>query len=339
MLDWRLSQYLIVMRKVEPVDSFETIKVLADSRRMDILRLLMASPATLTHLARTLKQTPAWIRHHILALESASLVEVTEIRKTGKVTEKYYSARAGAFLLQELVLPKTKKPAVIFSGSHDLALEGIAEHLSKHVTLLNLPVGALDGLVNLRQGLCQISGAHILDSNGEYNAPTVRHLFPDRDVELVTLAHRTQGLMLPSGNPKDIRIISDLMRPDVKIVNRNAGSGTRLWFDAELKRLQIDPQYIKGYQKVVNTHSETAFLIKSGKVDAAIGLQAAAGQYNLAFIPLFEERYDLVLPRENESALSPLLDYLQTSAFRSELKSLTGYNPTHTGEQIILSGI
>jgi len=338
-LDWRLSQYLIVMRKVEPVDSFETIKVLADSRRMDILRLLMASPATLTHLARTLKQTPAWIRHHILALESASLVEVTEIRKTGKVTEKYYSARAGAFLLQELVLPKTKKPAVIFSGSHDLALEGIAEHLSKHVTLLNLPVGSLDGLVNLRQGLCQISGAHILDSNGEYNAPTVRHLFPDRDVKLVTLAHRTQGLMLPSGNPKDIRKISDLARADVKIVNRNAGSGTRLWFDAELKRLQIDPQYIKGYQKVVNTHSETAFLIKSGKVDAAIGLQAAAGQYNLAFIPLFEERYDLVLPRENESALSPLLDYLQTSAFRSELKSLTGYNPTHTGEQIILSGI
>jgi putative molybdopterin biosynthesis protein len=324
------------MKKVESVDSFEKIKVLADARRMEILRLLMASPATLTHLARTLKRTPAWIRHHILALESADLVEVTEVRKTGKVTEKYYSAKGGAFLLQELVLPRSKKPAVIFSGSHDLALEGIAEHLSRHVMLLSLPVGSLDGLVNLRQGLCQISGAHILDPSGEYNAPTVRHLFPDRDVELVTLAHRTQGLMLPAGNPKGIRRIPDLARPDVKIVNRNAGSGTRLWFDAELKRLRIGPEQVKGYDQVVKTHSETASLIEVGKVDAAIGLQAAASQHDLAFIPLFEERYDLVLPRENESTLSPLLDYLQTSAFRAELNSLTGYNPTHSGEEIAL---
>ena len=83
-----------------------------------------------------MKQSPAWIRHHILALESANLVEVSEIRKTGKVTEKFYRAKADALLLQEVILPKTKKPALIFSGSHDLALEGIAENLQKHVTLL-----------------------------------------------------------------------------------------------------------------------------------------------------------------------------------------------------------
>ena len=189
------------MKKVEPINSFDKIKLLADSRRMEILRLLMASPATLTHLARTLKQSPAWIRHHILALESADLIELAETRTTGKVTEKFYRARADALLLQEIILPKSKKPAVIFSGSHDLALEEIAKNLSKHVTLLSMPVGSLDGLVNLRQGLCQISGSHILDDSGEYNVPTVRRLFPDRDVELVTLAHRTQGLMLPPGNP------------------------------------------------------------------------------------------------------------------------------------------
>ena len=76
---------------------------------MDILRLLMASPATLTHLARTMKQSPAWIRHHILALESADLVEVSEIRKTGKVTEKFYRAKADALLLQEIILPEDQK--------------------------------------------------------------------------------------------------------------------------------------------------------------------------------------------------------------------------------------
>src|SRR5690349_2387287 len=117
------------MKRVETLRSFERIKLLADSRRMDILRLLMAGSATLTHLARTLKQSPAWIRHHILALQAADLVEISEVRRTGKVSEKYYRAKADALLLQEIILPKTKKPTVIFSGSHDLALEGIAEHL------------------------------------------------------------------------------------------------------------------------------------------------------------------------------------------------------------------
>lgn len=324
------------MKKIESISSFDKIKLLADSRRMDILRLLMASPATLTHLARTLKQSPAWIRHHILTLESAGLVEVSEVRQTGKVTEKFYRAKADALFLQEVILPKTKKPAVIFSGSHDLALEGIAEHLEKHVTLLNMPVGSLDGLVNLRQGLCQISGSHLLDVTGEYNTPFVRHLFPDRDVEIITLAYRTQGLMLAGGNPKGIKRISDVAKPNVRFVNRNTGSGTRLWFDAEIRRLKIPAENINGYDKEVKTHTEAADLIVANKADAALGLQAAAHQNGLEFIPLFEERYDLVLPRVNESILTPVLDYLQTSAFRNSLTSLTGYNTAHSGEQIPL---
>ena len=324
------------MKKVEPLHSFGNIKLLADSRRMDILRLLMASHATLTNLARTLKQSPAWIRHHILALEAANLVEVSEIRKTGRVIEKFYHAKSDALLLQEMILPKTKKPALIFSGSHDLALEGIAEHLEKHVTLLSMPVGSLDGLVNLRQGLCQISGSHLLDETGEYNTPFVRHLFPDRDVEIVTLAYRTQGLMFVNGNPKGIRNIADIARPSVRFVNRNAGSGTRLWLDAELRKLKIPAEKVNGYEKVVKTHTEAAVLISANKADAALGLQAAAHQHGLDFLPLFEERYDLVLPRENESTLLPLLDYIQTIDFRDSLTSLTGYNTTHSGEQILL---
>ncbi len=324
------------MRKVEAVQSFDKIKLLADSRRMEILRLLMASPATLTQLARTLKRSPAWIRHHILALESADLVEAGEIRKTGKVTEKFYRARSDALLLQEIILPKTKKPAVIFSGSHDLAIEGIAETLSKHVTLLSLSVGSLDGLINLRQGLCQVSGSHLLDETGEYNTPFVRRFFPDRPLEIITFAYRTQGLMLSSGNPRGLRKIADIAQPNVRFVNRNAGSGTRLWLDSELRRLNIPAEKVNGYDKVVRTHSEAASLIESGKADAALGLQAAAHQHGLDFIPLFEERYDLVLPRENEKTLLPLLDYLQTAAFRAELSALTGYNPSHSGEQIPL---
>ena len=324
------------MKKVETIRSFGNIKLLADSRRMDILRLLMASPATLTHLARTMKQSPAWIRHHILALESAKLVEVDEIRRSGKVTEKYYRAKADALLLQEIILPKTKKPVVMFSGSHDLALEGIAQQLEKHIALLSLPVGSLDGLVNLRQGLCQITGSHLLDETGEYNTPFIRHLFPDRDVELITLAHRIQGLMLAGGNPKGIKKIADLAKPNVRFVNRNAGSGTRLWLDAALGKLKIPTEKINGYDKVVKTHSDAAMLVSSNKADVALGLQAAAHQHGLDFLPLFEERYDLVLPRENEKTLMPLLDYIQTVDFRNSLTSLTGYNSAHSGELIPL---
>jgi putative molybdopterin biosynthesis protein len=322
------------MKNVQPIHSFEQIKILADARRMDILRLLMDSPATLTHLARTLKQSPAWVRHHILALESADLIEVAEVRKVGKVTEKYYRAKANAFLMQEIILPKGRKQSIIFSGSHDLALEEIAEHLNKNVTLLSMPVGSLDGLVNLRQGLCQISGAHILDETGEYNTPTVRRLFPDRTVELVTLAYRTQGLIVAPGNPKGIKKITDLARGNVKFINRNAGSGTRIWFDSELIKLKIAPDQIKGYDQSVKTHTDAALAVSTNKADVALGLQAAAKQHELDFIPLFEERYDLILPRENERILSPLLDYLQTSAFRSTLGGLVGYNSKHSGELV-----
>ena len=324
------------MQNLEPVRTFDQIKLLADPRRMAILRMLMVASATLTQLARSLGQSPAWIRHHTKLLESADLVEIVEIRTTGTVTEKYYRARADAFLIQEIILPRSKKPTLIFSGSHDLALEVAASALSKYLSLLNLPVGSLDGLVNLRQGLCHISGAHLLDENGEYNIPYIRRIFPDRDVKVITLGERIQGLMFRTGNPKGIKSISDLPNAKIRFVNRNAGSGTRLWLDRELKRSRIHPSAVHGYSHAVKTHSEAAQLIANGKADVALGLQAAASQYGLGFIPLFQERYDLILPREREKILTPLLDYLQTGRFQRAAQSLTGYSTLHTGEQIPL---
>jgi molybdate-binding protein/DNA-binding MarR family transcriptional regulator len=324
------------MDEIEILRSFEKIKILAAPHRTAILRLLMAGPLTLTQLAHTLHRSPAWIRHHIQRLESAGLLELVEIRKTGRVTEKYYSARARAYLLQEIILPKTKGTAIIFSGSHDLGLEWIGQHLSKHIRLLSLPVGSLDGLVNLRQGLCQISGAHLLDESGEYNKPFVRRFFPDREMDLVTLAHRTQGWMVGRGNPKGIKRIADLARPMIRFINRNPGSGTRLWFDAELKKADLIPGSIRGYEHAVKTHSEAASLIETGRADAALGLQAAASQHGLGFEPLFEERYDLILPRESVRLLSPLLNYVQSIDFRHALAGLAGYNSAHTGEHILI---
>jgi putative molybdopterin biosynthesis protein len=324
------------MDKIETLQTFEQIKLLSDPRRMAILRRLMASPATLTQLGREQGKHPAWIQHHIKVLLSSGLVEIAEVRVTTGVKEIFYRARAGAFILHDLILPESEKPVVIFSGSHDLAIESLSERLAPHLRMLTLPVGSLDGLVNLRQGLCHLAGAHLLDESGDYNTPYVHHLFPDRPVKMVTLAYRTQGLLLAQGNPKGIHSISDLTRKSVTFINRNPGSGTRLWLDREIHRLELTPNRIRGYGEFVHTHSEAALAVQSGRADAALGIQAAAHQHGLDFIPLFEERYDLVIPEERVKLVHPLLDAIQTATFRKQLSTLTGYNTAHSGEQIQL---
>lgn len=322
------------MEHIEILESLDAVRPLADSRRLMLLRLLMDAPATLTQLARAVQQSPAWVRHHIKVLESAGLVELMEIRKKGRVTEKYYRARANAFVARDLILPRTTRARVVFSGSHDLALEAAAGKLEKHLHLLGLTVGSLDGLLNLRQGLSKIAGTHLRDERGAYNLAYVRRLFPDREMEVVTLAQRTQGLMVRAGNPKSIRTIRDLSRPDVRFVNRNPGSGTRLWLDQELGRANIPGESIRGYRDHAATHTETAQRLEGGHADAALGLQAAAHAHGLGFVPLFEERYDLVFERQHEATLTPLLDYIQLGDFRDMLASLTGYNAAHSGEQV-----
>ena len=325
------------MLPIQPLQSFEQLKLLADSRRLGILRILMSAPASLTQLGQSLGEHPAWVRHHLKQLETAGLVELVETRVQSGVTEKFYRARAGGWLLQQLVLPDDpSRPTLVFSGSHDLAIELLAEHLTKHINILTLPVGSLDGLVALRQNLCNLSGAHLLDISGEYNLPFIRHIFPDRAVQVITLAYREQGLMTAPGNPKSIRTVADLAQADVTIVNRNPGSGTRLWLDRQLQTLGIPPTSIRGYESSVKTHTESAHLVQGGAADTAIGLQAAAHQFELDFIPLFHERYDLIFPQGQNELLTPLLDTLQTSAFRRGVEGLTGYETTHTGEQIPL---
>ena len=320
---------------VQRLSTFEQIKLLADSRRLSILRHLMAGPASLTQLGHALGQHPAWVRHHLVRLEQAELVEMTETRTVAGVTEKFYRARADVFMLQEMILPENPNlPTIIFSGSHDLAVEALAQQVRSHLNLLVLPVGSLDGLVMLRQGLCHISGCHLLDSSGEYNLPFVQRFFPDRAMLVFTLAYREQGLMLFPGNPKQFHGLSDLARPGIIFVNRQKGSGTRLWLDNEIHQLGLPIEKIRGYDREVRLHTECARLVQSGEADVAIGLRAAADQAGLEFIPLFHERYDIVIPQEQAVTLMPALDMLHTSAFRHTMDKLNGYDTMHTGEQI-----
>jgi putative molybdopterin biosynthesis protein len=334
------------MEYLRRIQDFEQLKTLSDARRLAILRALMAEPATLSQLGASLGEHPAQVRHHLKQLENAGLVELIETRVVRGFVEKYYRARARAFLFQEIVLPaNSDREYVAIIGSHDLALESLAQRLRSknqgNLELLVLPIGSLEGLVALRQGIAQIAGCHLLDpESGEYNLPYVRHIFPDREMSLITLAHRQQGLIVQPGNPRRIRSLQDLAQPGVVFINRNRGSGTRLWLDRQLQQLSIPPQSIQGNNREVRTHTAVAEAIVQGRADAGLGLQAAARQHKLDFVPLFQERFDLVLPQEQleTQRLKPMLDFLQSAELRKIVQGLGGYDTQHTGDQLPLPG-
>jgi putative molybdopterin biosynthesis protein len=329
------------MEPLRRIQNFEHLKLLTDARRLVVLRMLMRAPETLSTLGKELGEHPARVRHHLKLLEEAGLVEMVGTKMVRGFMEKYYRATANAFVFHELILPAFPEPSqdtLVVLGSHDLALDRLLEGLQERnypAHLLALPVGSLEGLVALRQGKAQVAGCHLLDVEGEeYNLPYVRRLFPDRQMALITLAYREQGLIVANSNPKQIHSIPDLARPEIRLANRNPGSGTRIWLDRQLAAAGIPAQQVNGYQQVTRTHTGVGELILQGKADVGVGLQAAAAQLGLDFIPLFQERFDLVIAQEllDQPLLRPLLDQIQSAAFRLTAASLGGYETAHTGE-------
>ncbi len=329
----------LFMRPITQIQAFDAIKLLSDPRRMAVLRLLMSGKATLSQLSKSLGSYPAKTRHHVKQLELTGLINLVETRVVGGHVEKYYQASAQAFLINLAVLPQPPSgEMIVASGSHDLALELLAQHMQTNrrvPDMYALPVGSLDGLIALRQGVCQIAGAHLIEADGnDFNCSTVRHLFPGQPMQLLTLAYREQGLILPPGNPLQINSLADLARADVCFVNRARGTGTRLWLDQQLERLGVETAVIEGYDTSAATHHEVAQAVATGEADVGLGVLAAARRQGLDFIPLFQERYDLVLSAATtqDDLLLPLLEYLQTAVFRQNVAALDGYDATRTGE-------
>lgn len=308
------------------------LAVLSDANRVAVLRLLMSSPATVTQVGAALGKYPAWARHHVKVLEAAGLVTLVEERKTDNYTEKYYQASAPAYAVDVLIRPEGGP--VLALASHDLALEALAEGDTDEALSFGV-TGSLDALVALRQGLADIAGCHLVDpASGEYNVPYVRMLFPGRRMNVVTLAHREQGLIVAEGNPLGLRGIEDVAARGAEFANRNPGSGTRLWVDRELTRLGIAPERVSGYDREVTTHTGAAQAVATGQAQAAVGLRLAAERFGLGWVPLFSERYDLIVPEglASEGAVGRLLERVSSSAFRKRIGGFSGYDTEHSGE-------
>ncbi|MEJ2264990.1 MAG: substrate-binding domain-containing protein [Anaerolineales bacterium] len=189
----------------------------------------------------------------------------------------------------------------------------------------------------LRRGEAHLAGSHLLDpETGEYNLSYIHQYLPDVPVRVISLVGRQQGLLVPKGNPKKVTSLEDLHRPEITFVNRQRGAGTRLLLDYQLDLLGIDSQQVKGYNQEEYTHLAVAAAVASGRADCGLGIAAAAQALDLDFVPLFNERYDLVIPLEyyRSQLLAPLFAVLEDPAFRQAVANLPGYDINRMGDSI-----
>lgn len=227
---------------------------------------------------------------------------------------------------------------ILALGSHDLTLDLLAQFLSLRGSRLSSGnLGSLGGLIALQRGEAHLAGSHLLDpETGEFNLPYIERYLPDVPVVVVRLVGREQGLILAPGNPKTITGLEDIARSDLAYVNRQRGAGTRILLDYQLEQLGIEPASVHGYQHEEYTHLAVAAAVASGRADCGLAIHAAAAALKLDFLPLYQERYDLIIPKEHhESArLKPLLQLLGDPEFQQTVASLPGYSIDSMGEII-----
>ena len=224
-----------------------------------------------------------------------------------------------------------------FAGSHDLTIGLLGRMLGERAPEIAFSVayvGSLGGLMAVARGEADLAGSHLWDeSSDSYNRPFVRRLLPGRRVALLTLANRSLGLITAPGNPQGLATVADLARPAITFINRQAGSGTRVWLDAQLQEAGIDPQAIAGYEREESTHMVVAQAVESGEATAGLGIHAAAVAYGLGFVELTRERYDLVLPEAiwETPAGQAVRDVVSSTSFCEAVEALGGYDTAVTG--------
>jgi putative molybdopterin biosynthesis protein len=224
-------------------------------------------------------------------------------------------------------------------GSHDNSMDILANFLRKRYpryTLSSAHVGSMGGLMALRKGEAHIAPTHMLDEEtGEYNVPFLKRLLPGKEITLINLVHRTQGLMVKKGNPLGISGLGDLKRKDVTFINRQRGAGTRLLLDKTLNELGIDTSEVAGYKREEYTHMAVASAVLTGVADAGLGVLSAANAMGLDFIPVAKERYDLAIPTEiivNDN-VKAILDIIRSDMeFRKAVEALGGYDVSDMGK-------
>ena len=229
------------------------------------------------------------------------------------------------------------KNTLLFIGSHDPLVDEISKILvqrnSKYI-LSSAHVGSMGGIQAIRRGEAHLAGIHLLnEKDGSYNQSFVTKYFPNGEASLIECVGRTQGIMVAKKNPKNITGISSLCNPDIRYINRQKGSGTRILFDYLCKKEGIATDSIHGYAHEEFTHNNVAKLISKGEADAGMGVHAATKLYDLDFIPIYSEQYDLLIPdtMKNHPGIIEILDILKSEEFAEKAAMLGGYTLNKPG--------
>ena len=248
---------------------------------------------------------------------------------------------AGGGVNVRLLSPVEKlQNTVVVIGSHDPLLDELGDMLhveNNGVYMSSSHVGSMGGIMAIRRGEAHVAGCHLLNTeNGEYNVSFIKKYFPKGGVKLVRCVGRQQGLMVAKGNPLGIEKFADIAREGLRYVNRQKGSGTRILTDYLCRQEGLDIGSIYGYDREELTHTSVAAQIVSGSADAGMGIYSAAKLYDLDFIPICIEEYDLIIPDPawDTPQVAQLLKTLKSDAFKEKILSLGGYTVENPGEII-----
>jgi putative molybdopterin biosynthesis protein len=231
----------------------------------------------------------------------------------------------------------SSKTALTIYASYGFAVAYLPELLkSKPDIQVDLRyLGAVESLSALSRGDCDLAGFHL--PQGGYGKKAVELFSPlldSNEHKLVHLVTRTQGLFVAPGNPNNIRTLSDLKDKKIRFINRQKGSGTRILFDELLKKNSLASEDVSGYQSEEYTHAAVAAYVASGMADAGFGVQPAADQFNLEFIPLAKEKYLFAVAKRStqKREIIDLLNLLKGTEFQNYVGSLAGYSAPDAGE-------
>ena len=248
---------------------------------------------------------------------------------------------AGEELRVRLLTEKQRlKNTLVVIGSHDPLLDELADLIHREDRRLYLSsshVGSMGGIMAVRRGEAHAAGVHLLCSEtGVYNLSFIRKYFPHGGVKLLRCVGRQQGLMLQKGNPLGITAFANIAREGVRYVNRQKGSGTRVLMDYLCDKYDVDRDRIYGYEREEMTHNSVAVQIAGDSADAGMGIYSTAKLYDLDFLPICVEEYDLLIPESawGTRMVRQLIQTLQSDAFRARIEAMGGYTLDRPGEII-----
>jgi putative molybdopterin biosynthesis protein len=226
----------------------------------------------------------------------------------------------------------------VIAGSHDPLLDWAIRESGSALAFLS--GGSLDGLQRVADGAAALCGAHMRDAEtGTYNIPWVERILAGSDVVVIAWARRQQGLVVAPGNPLGIRIIADLARGP-RVVRRQEGAGSRLLLEQLLAEEGCDPEALVYAEGIARTEADLGAMIVDGKADAGLAIGAAASMFRLDFMPLHEERFDLIVRRREffEPPVQALLAFARSPAFEIRAGELGGYDVSSTGA-VVWNGV